>query len=115
MCAMPSGEPMVRLYRAPDAVEAALLVHVLGSDGIPARQVGGAATLLWGELGADALLVEVWVPPDRLAEARQSVDRYYASRAERQPARSSWACPGCGEKNEGSFEICWSCQAERAG
>jgi predicted RNA-binding Zn-ribbon protein involved in translation (DUF1610 family) len=24
-----------------------------------------------------------------------------------------WTCPGCGESNPGSFELCWNCQLER--
>lgn len=110
--AMSSGDPMVRLYRAPDATEAAMLVHVLQSDGIPAKSVGGANAINWGEIGADALIVEVWVPSHLVEAAGQTIEKYYADQADPE-SRSPWPCSSCGEENEGSFEVCWSCQSAR--
>ncbi len=112
---MTSEEQMVLAYRAPDAPEAAMLVHVLESDGIPAKQVGGSLTIAFGDLGADALLTEVWVPSDRVAEARKSIETYYATQGSTETAATPWTCTKCGEKNDGGFGVCWSCQAELPG
>lgn len=112
-----ADDPLVQLYRAPDAAEAALLVHALKAAGVPARSVGGALQWAWGELGADALMVEIWVPRDRVDEARRSIEDFYARRADgERSARAEsppWTC-ACGEANDAGFEICWSCQGRRA-
>ena len=107
-------EPYTLLYRAPDATEAALLVHTLKAEGVPAKAVGGSLQWTWGETGADGLMVEVWVPPDRLEDGRRSIERYYAERrAAAEVNQPDWTC-SCGETNDGGFVLCWSCQARRA-
>jgi len=106
--------PLTLLYRAPDATEAALLVSTLKGEGVPARSVGGAMQWTWGELGAEALQVEIWVPEEHLERGRALIERYYARAAEEaRPRSSAWTC-ACGEENEPGFELCWSCQARRA-
>jgi hypothetical protein len=113
---MPPDEPMACLYRAPDTAEATLLLHALEADGIPAERVGGSLSNTFGELGADALQVEVWVPKNRLADGRKCIDAYYARRTEPGEPTTSiapWTCPGCSEENDAGFELCWSCQTER--
>jgi len=30
-----------------------------------------------------------------------------------QPTQQDWYCSVCGEKNPGSFQVCWNCGAER--
>ena len=94
-----------------DAVEAAILVHVLASEGIPAREVGGSLAITWPEFGGDALLVEIWVPESKHREAKAAITAYQARRSAADAQR--WTCPSCQEENEASFEVCWSCQAPR--
>ena len=108
-------DPHVLLYRAPDATEAAMLVHTLKAEGIAAKSVGGAMQWTWGETGAEALMVEVWVPSNRLEDGRRSIERYYAERRNQAdaPEPPAWTC-SCGETNGGGFALCWSCQARRS-
>ncbi len=102
---------MVMLYRAPDATEAAVLAHELEAKGVTATQAG-AATISYGELGREALQVEVWVSADDADDARKIIEAYY-DRPERAQNQQDWTCSECGEGNEGGFEICWQCQEPR--
>jgi hypothetical protein len=104
-------QPMIMLYRAPDSTTAALLASDLEADGVPTKQAG-AMTILYGELGHEALQVEIWVPADRAREARALVEAYYGQGG--RWAGRPWACAACGEENESSFEVCWSCAEPRA-
>jgi len=48
----------------------------------------------------------VWVEDDRQAEqARELISSFLRVRPSGPPVR----CPGCGEDNPSSFELCWSC------
>jgi hypothetical protein len=107
------SEDLVLLYRAPDAEEAALLVSVLDAHHVPARTVGGSARWGFGELGMDALRVEIWVPTEVAASGRSVIERYYAQLESDNPALA-WSCAGCGEVNDGGFEVCWQCQGFRS-
>src|SRR5262245_27582699 len=103
------------LYRAPDSVEAALLKQALEEQGIPTVPVGGATRAAFGDLGIDALLVELWVPRDQLERGREVIEGVQRLHAEREVApRGAWACPKCGESNEASFELCWNCGTARS-
>lgn len=99
------------LYRARDAREGALLQAMLGENNIDAWVSGGQAALGFGELGADALLVDVRVGQDDAEEARRLVEGFWKDdqRADQGP----WMCEACGEGNDTGFDTCWSCQAER--
>jgi hypothetical protein len=110
----PKPKPkMVMLYRAPDATEAAVLAHALEAEGVAATQAG-AATITYGELGREALQVDVWVSADDADDARKIIEAYY-DRSERTQDQQEWTCSECGEGNGSSFEVCWQCQAPREG
>ena len=102
------------LYRARDSANAALLKTMLDASGVPTRLAGGKAAVGFGELGAGALLVDLMVPTEQLAEGRRLLEAFWRDRADAAEA-PPWKCPSCAEANEPSFEICWKCEAKRPG
>jgi hypothetical protein len=73
----------VMLYRAAHALEAALLQHALEDDGVPVRSSGGASAAAFGELGAEVLHVELWVPSEHIDQAKRVVERFFARKPRR--------------------------------
>ena len=102
---------MILAYRAPNSTDAMLLVQALEAAGVATVQAGGQGTIALGELPADVLLIEIWVPFDKAELARKTIEG--VQRQDR-PTVPEWSCAGCGETNEGAFELCWSCQVPRA-
>ncbi len=99
---------MILAYRAKDAAEAALLTLALEAAGIRTVKAGGQASLAFGDLPSDAMLVDIWVPKaDRLL-TRKTIEEAQLSVPE---VRAEWDCSTCGESNGGGFEFCWSCQS----
>ena len=109
---MPSFVPC---YKAIDSQEAALVSMRLEGHGIRTTTVGEGAAIGYGDLTAGVLAVEVWVPADRLSEAQGLIkDHLEEGKASANSvAGEEWTCATCGESNEGGFELCWKCQAER--
>lgn len=102
---------MVPCYAAKDAEEASLLVLQLRAHGIDARTRADHGAVAFGELPADVLRVDVYVPEDQLASARERVRAFLVdSRAAAGSRGAPWICPSCREENEATFEICWNCQ-----
>ena len=99
------------LYRARDAREGALLKAMLEENDIEAWVSGGQSALGFGELGADALLVDVRVRPEDAERARLLIDTFFEEPED--AVEGPWTCTGCGEENEAGFEACWGCGAER--
>ncbi|MCG8503214.1 MAG: DUF2007 domain-containing protein [Sphingomonadales bacterium] len=60
-----------------------------------------------GHVGFEAIPIELWVQDD--AKATEAISILENELAPDDP-QSSWICSHCGEKNDGSFEICWKCQ-----
>tara|TARA_R100001132_G_C3222407_1_gene60512 strand:+ start:147 stop:467 length:321 start_codon:yes stop_codon:yes gene_type:complete len=59
--------------------------------------------------GINNIFHELWILDD------QDFDRASAlieTEIENPVTRATWICSSCSEENEGSFEICWKCQAE---
>ena len=105
---------MTLLYRSRDAMEASLLKGKLESCGIRVELSGGQGAIGFGELPADALRIDVWVPASRAAEAAQALTAFHESAARGgADGGADWTCGDCGESNGGSFELCWSCQGRR--
>lgn len=102
-----SETEMILGYRAPSANAAAMLTQALEAAGIRTVQVGGQASGAFGELPADALQVELWIPKDQAQLARTTIEGIQSRERRSQP---DWICAQCDETNEGEFEICWSCQ-----
>ncbi|MEX0619045.1 MAG: DUF2007 domain-containing protein [Pseudohongiellaceae bacterium] len=53
--------------------------------------------------------LELWVVND--ADYEQAKDIVQSSF--RQDSGVAWKCPGCGEPNDPSFDVCWQCQHEK--
>ena len=102
------SSPSVLLYRARDFIEASLLVAMLEEEGVRAWTGGGHAAIGFGELGADALLVDVRVPRAEHARARELVEEFFAPRR----TGSERTCEACGAAVLGDMHRCWSCEAE---
>ncbi len=100
---------MKRLLSADNLLTATLWQEVLESAGIRCqlrnRFIGGAV----GELPADQVAPQLWLLDDRdEVRARSLLDEL------RMPTTlPSWTCKHCGERIEGQFFQCWSCQASR--
>jgi hypothetical protein len=109
----PDGTEKVLLCRALHLLQAATLVAELEGCGIPAWRVGGQSMLM-GDVPAEVVEVEVWVPAEHLQAAREVLAESRAHLADADGGRSAWTCPACGESNEGGFELCWSCEAPRS-
>ncbi len=61
-----------------------------------------------GELSPLQTWPELWVNEDDYPHAKGIIDQL-----EQTAAGGNWRCPACGEENDASFELCWSCQRER--
>lgn len=109
---MPS---FVRLYKAIDSQEAALVAMKLEGHGIRTRTVGEGASIGYGGLTAGLFAVEIWDPEDRLLDAQALIKDHLAEAKARGSAQPEeiWTCAECGKSNEGDFALCWSCQAVR--
>ncbi|WP_196160555.1 DUF2007 domain-containing protein [Reinekea sp. G2M2-21] len=61
-----------------------------------------------GDLSANETWAELWLQDERdQAQAQQLIAQMD------EQSREEWFCSQCGEKNSGSFEVCWQCQTER--
>ncbi|MBL4771991.1 MAG: hypothetical protein JKY61_12835 [Planctomycetes bacterium] len=108
----------VLLYRAPNQLEATLIEAMLNESGVQAWTVGGQASIGFGELGADALLIDIRIPEALHAEGIRLIDQFFADRKagmSKPEANDSenWNCTQCGEDVEPAFSTCWSCEAPR--
>ena len=108
---MTEGETTKLLYRAPDSTEAALILQALDSEGIPTRSTAGLAAIGFGELGADALQVDIRVPERFLERGRQVIEELQARSRQQRDRGGGWSCPNCQEHNAETFEVCWNCGA----
>lgn len=106
-------EPKQLLYRAVDSMEASMLVQALEEQGVPATATGGFAAVGFGELPADARMVDIFVARENLERGRQILVEHQAKALEESKSEKEWVCPFCRELNAATFEICWSCQQTR--
>ncbi len=82
--------------------------HLLESRGIDCEVRNEFAVGAMGELAPIDVWPELWVANDEDEErARALIDD-----AETQADKADWFCGRCGERNAGSFEVCWACGAE---
>ncbi|MEW6251385.1 MAG: hypothetical protein AB1716_12115 [Planctomycetota bacterium] len=92
--------------------------HVLGllqSEYVPhIPQPGRSVGQVYGLQPQDMPITRVKVATEFYYEVlwliRGLREQLAASRA---AARKTWRCAHCGEKNPGSFEVCWSCETDR--
>lgn len=96
------------LFRAKDAIDAALVQAMLEGEGVRAWTVGGGAAIGFGELPADSLMIEVYVREEDVPRALELIEDYFAGRE----TSGGWRCPDCGAAVSSDFDVCWSCGAE---
>jgi hypothetical protein len=111
--------PWVIVYDGGSA-DTGLLRDLLEAAGIPVQlrdEVMGTVAPYLIEGGAIAA-IKVLVPEDRGEEARAIVTEFTERSTNPPkpgaPAFQPWECPCCHEQNDGTFDICWNCQSERA-
>jgi hypothetical protein len=97
-----------------------VLRDLLDAGGIPSRfgdEVMGTVAPYLIDGGAMAA-IKVLVPEDRLEDAKAIVAEFTtrgtAAPQPGGPPFQPWECPCCHEQNDGTFDICWNCQTERA-
>ncbi|MEX0624708.1 DUF2007 domain-containing protein [Saccharospirillum sp.] len=82
--------------------------HLLESHGIDCEVRNEFAVGAMGELAPIDVWPELWVAAsDDEERARVLIDT-----AEAEADKADWYCSQCGERNAGSFEVCWACGAE---
>ena len=104
----PADSDFVCVHRGTSPIEARLIMGLLDTEGIPARSSG--EELVGAYPGVPRLCdVRVLVPARCRPAAEAVIEAYEARRA----GSADWACRECAEVNDATFEICWSCGAER--
>ncbi len=97
---------MLKIYSAESIIDAQLLCDLLGDHRIEAIVKGGYLTGAIGELPPDQL-VSVWIADGEQKEQAAEIIKDFEAR--RQIVGKDVFCPHCGEVNQSSFRLCWSC------
>ena len=102
---------LVCVHKLNDPIEANLVRGLLINEGIPVEITGEG--LVGAYSGLPKLCeVRLLVPPAyRIAAERFLSD--YQERSSSVGSDGDWTCGSCGEDNDPSFEICWSCSGAR--
>ena len=82
---------------------------MLSGSGFSVEVRGEALSPLSGEIPNPETWVELWLPEEEVARARE-LEAELAEGSEK--ASRTVACPRCGEENPGNFELCWSCDED---
>lgn len=97
---------MKRVYTAADPLIVGHLETVLADRGIDClvrnRYLAGGT----GELPPNEVWPELCVPEADEALARSLIAEVLGEMTDPGP---DWTCPGCGERLEGQFVVCWNC------
>ena len=111
--------PWVIVYTG-NATDTAMLYTLLEAEEIPVS-IGDE---IMGTLapyaidGGKTAAVKVLVPEDRVDDAEEVVKEFVeeskAQAGAAAPPFTPWTCPCCHEQNDGTFDICWNCQTEKA-
>ena len=102
-----------KIYSAANATEAHLIQGLLEQESIETNLSGESLSTVWGGMQTDFNQVDVLVDETKYAKALEIISNY--EEILKQPAKDgeSWECADCNKVNPDSFEICWSCQANR--
>ena len=96
---------MKKLYTHENRIIIFNLKNVLQAEGIEAVVINEFAAGGAGDLATFDTWPELWIEDESELERAQSViDGILHSRAS-----GDWFCRACNEKNDPSFQICWSC------
>ena len=79
--------------------------NLLEAEGIEVVLRNEHASSAMGELSPIDTWMELWVVEDRDYDRACAVLDAALSDA----SAPGWQCPGCGEANDASFELCWQC------
>ena len=102
---------MRRLYQARDRIEAQFLHDFLDRHLITAAVLGDYLAGAAGDLPLN-IYPTVWVmEDDDLPRARELLARFLDQ--DSADAGPPWVCPGCGERVEAGFDLCWNCGLHR--
>ena len=101
------------IYLAANATEAHLIKGLLEQESIESILSGEGLAIATGGLPTEVIQVEILVNEEKFAEAMEIISNY--EQTLRKPAQDgeSWECDKCSSVNPETFEICWSCQANR--
>ena len=108
------SDKIVLAYKAATPYEAHFVRGLIEREQIPVQVVGDKLAGGFGELPASVIQVELYVVAADLERARVIVEEYEQRRKDggtEYGEKPGWDCPACGETVDGSFEICWNCQA----
>ena len=101
------------LYSAANATEAHLIKGILEHASIETILSGEDLSIGVGELPIDVLQVIIMVNEYKYADALEIISNYEKILREPVQDGKSWQCEECNQVNPETFEICWSCQANR--
>jgi hypothetical protein len=103
---------MKKLYQARDSLEAQMLRDRLQAQHIPAVVLGDGLLGAAGELPA-LVFPTVWVVESRdLLPAERVLADFLRAPASVE-GDQAWDCPGCGERIDAEFSLCWQCGRAR--
>ena len=101
------------VYSAANATEAHLIQGLLERESIETNLSGENLSTVWGGMQTDFNQVDILVNEEKYSEAVEIISNY--EEILKHPAQNgkSWQCEECNKVNPETFEICWSCQANR--
>ena len=102
-----------KVYSAANSVEAHMIQGLLEQESIGTNLSGESLSTAWGGLQTDFNEVEILVDEEKYAEALEIIANYEQLLKEPAQNGESWECEECNKVNPETFEICWSCQANR--
>jgi hypothetical protein len=103
---------MQKLYEARDSLEAQLLKDRLQTRHIRAVVLGDGLLGGAGELPA-MVFPTVWVVESRDLVPAKRVLAEFLHAPPSGDAGTAWVCPGCGERVDAEFDLCWQCGTAR--
>ena len=102
-----------KIYSAANSTEAHLIQGLLELESIETILSGEGLSIATGGLPTDVIQVELLVDEEKYAEALEIIANYEQLLKEPAQNGESWECEECNKVNPETFEICWSCQANR--
>ena len=101
------------IYSAANATEAHLIKGLLEQEAIETSLSGEGLSIATGGLPTEVIHVKILVREDKFVEAMEIISDYEETLREPAQDGKSWECEECNQVNPETFEICWSCQANR--
>lgn len=83
--------------------------NVLGLSGIESFVKNEHLFTQGARHGIENIFLELWIYND--ADYDRAVAIIEDEVVNPEP-KGTWICAGCNEENDGSFEVCWNCQAK---